>query len=220
MTAKVSYPSPLHSALYLCLHTGSIVARKPCADALGTSTATVASHLIQLEQANLIYRLPPPEVGGKRVVRAQNKYCLADPALRNAVLPKGEEIFTHPDEMALISETTVFRHLCAHYYRYTPEIVCWRDLITQKEVDIIVRSPKCTFPVEVKYQDNRRLGEKSGLVAFRGLEPVEKAYWVTRQDKDLDVLRFEGLDTDLLKVPAHILRCLLGQAERSLWISD
>jgi hypothetical protein len=205
--------------IYLCLHTGSIVAHKPCADALGTSTTTVANHLILLEQANLIYRLPPAEVGGKRVLRARNKYYLVDTALRNAVLLKGEEIFTNPDEMGLIVETTVLRHLYAYYYRDTPEIVYWRDPTTQKEVDIIVRSPKYTFPVEVKYQENPRLREKSGLVAFCRLESVKKAYWVTKQDKDFDVLRFEGLDADLLKVPAHILCYLLGQAERSLWMS-
>ncbi len=203
--------------IYLCLHTGSIVAHKPCADALGTSTTTVANHLILLEQANLIYRLPPAEAGGKRVLRARNKYYLVDAALRNAVLLKGEEIFTNPDEMGFIVETTVLRHLYAYYYRDTPEIVYWRDPTTQKEVDIIVRSPKYTFPYEVKYQENPRLREKSGLVAFCRLESVKKAYWVTKQDKDFDLLRFEGLDADLLKVPAHILCYLLGQAERSLW---
>jgi predicted AAA+ superfamily ATPase len=37
--------------IYLCLHSGSIVAHKTCADALGTSPATVANHLSLLEQA-------------------------------------------------------------------------------------------------------------------------------------------------------------------------
>ena len=45
--------------IYLCLHSGGIVAIKTCADALGTSPTTVANHLTLLEQANLIYRLPP-----------------------------------------------------------------------------------------------------------------------------------------------------------------
>ena len=203
--------------IYLCLNTGSIVAHKPCADALGTSTTTVANHLSLLEQANLIYRLPPAEVGGKKVLRSRNKYYLADAALRNAVLLKSEEIFTNPEEMGLIVETTVLRHLYAYYYRDTPAIVYWRDPATQKEVDIIVRSPKYTLPFEVKYQENPRLREKSGLVAFCRLESVRKAYWVTKQDKDFDVLRFEGLEAEFLKVPAHILCYLLGQAERLLW---
>jgi hypothetical protein len=55
-----------------------------------------------LEQVNLIYRLPPAALGGKKVLKARNKYYLVDAALRNAILLKGEEIFTNPNEMGLI----------------------------------------------------------------------------------------------------------------------
>jgi predicted AAA+ superfamily ATPase len=53
----------------------------------------------------------------------------------------GEQIYTNPEEMGNIIETTVLRHLFAYYYRDTPEVVYWWDTATQKEVDIIVRSP-------------------------------------------------------------------------------
>lgn len=205
--------------IYLCLHTGSIVAHKTCADALGTSTTTVANHLSLLEQANLIYRLPPAEVSGKKILRSRNKYYLVDAALRNAVLLRGEEILTNSDEMGVIVETTVLRHLYAYYYRDVPTISYWRDPASQKEVDIIVHSPKYTFPFEVKYQEKPRLRESSGLVAYCRIEEVARAYWVTKQDKDFEILRFGGLQTEFLKVPAHILCYLLGQAERLLWAS-
>ena len=203
--------------IYLCLHSGGIVAHKTCADALGTSTTTVANHLSLLEQANLIYRLPPAEVSGKKVLRSRNKYYLVDAALRNAVLLRGDEILTNSEEMGVIVETTVLRHLYAYYYRDVPTISYWRDPATQKEVDIIVRSPKYIFPFEVKYQEKPRLREASGLVFFSKLEGVRKAYWVTKQDRDFEMLRFQGLETEFLKVPAHILCYLLGQAERLLW---
>jgi hypothetical protein len=203
--------------IYLCLHSGSIVAHKTCADALGTSTSTVANHLSLLEQANLVYRLPPAELSGKKVLRSRNKYYLVDAALRNAVLLRGEEILTNSDEMGVIVETTVLRHLYAYYYRDVPTIAYWRDPATQKEVDIIVRSPGYTFPFEVKFQEAPRLHENTGLVTFCKIEGVKRAYWVTKLDKDFEVLRFEGLETEFLKVPAHILCYLLGQAERLLW---
>jgi len=203
--------------IYLCLHSGGIVAHKTCADALETSPATVASHLALLEQANLIYRLPPAEVGGKRILKARNKYYLVDAALRNAVLLRGEEILTNADEMGTIVETTVLRHLYAYYYRDTPEIVYWRDPVTQKEVDVIVRSPKYILPFEIKYQENPNLRESSGLVTYCRLEKVKQAYWITKLDKDFGLTEFEGLETKFLKVPAHILCYLLGQSERLLW---
>ena len=203
--------------IYLCIHSGGIVAHKTCANALGTSHTTVANHLTLLEQANLIYRLPPAEITGKKVLRARNKYYLVDAALRNAVLLRGEEILANPDEMGIIVETTVHRHLYAYYYRDIPEIVYWRDPVSQKEVDIIVRSPNYIFPFEVKYRENPNLGLTSGLVAFSRLEQVKKAYWVTKLDTDFGVSTFEGLETQFLKIPAHILCYLLGQAERMLW---
>ncbi len=203
--------------IYLCLHSGSIVAHKTCADALGTSPATVGNHLSLFEQANLIYRLPPAEMSGKKVLRSRNKYYLVDAALRNAVLLRGDEIVTNSEEMGIIVETTVLRHLYAYYYREVPTIVYWRDPATQKEVDIIVRNPSYTIPFEVKYQETPRLHENSGLVIFCKLAGATRAYLVTKLDKDFEVLRFKGLETVFLKVPAHILCYLLGQAERLLW---
>lgn len=203
--------------IYLCLHSGGIVAHKTCADALETSPATVSNHLALLEQANLIYRLPPVEVSGKKILKARNKYYLVDAALRNAVLLRGEEILTNAEEMGVIVETTVLRHLYAYYYRDVPEIVYWRDPVSQKEVDVIVRSPRYVLPFEIKYQENPNLRKSSGLVAYCRLEHVKQAYWVTKLDKDFGITEFEGVETKFLKIPAHILCYLLGQSERLLW---
>ena len=140
------------------------MAHKTVADALGVSPLTVANHLDLLEQANLVYKLPPLDVGGKKVLKARNKYYLADAALRNAVLLRGEEVLTSPDEMGTIVETTVLRHLYAYYYRDTPTIAYWRDIKTDKEVDIIVKSPQYVLPVEVKYREQAEVEASSGLV--------------------------------------------------------
>lgn len=203
--------------IYLCLHTGGILAHKTCATALETSATTVANHLTMLEQANLIYRLPPAALGGKKILKARNKYYLVDAALRNAVLLRGEEILTNPDEMGLIVETTVLRHLYAYYYRDTPEIVYWRDAMTGKEVDIIIRSPSYVLPFEVKYKESSVLSEDGGLATYCRSEQPKHAYLVTKRDVDFIVTKLGGIDTQFLKIPAHILCYLLGQAERLLW---
>lgn len=203
--------------IYLCLHSGGILAHQACARNLGTTTATVSNHLTLFEQANLVYRLPPSGLGGKRVLKARNKYYLVDAALRNAVLLKGEEIYTSPEEMGTIVETTVLRHLFAYYYRDTPEIVYWRDAATQREVDIIVRSPAYVLPFEVKYRANPQLDKKSGLGTYCASEKPKQAYLVTKRDADFAVTQLEDIDTTFLKIPAYILCYLLGQSERLLW---
>ena len=198
---------------YLCLNTGGILAHNTCARALETSAGTVANHLALLKQANLIYKLPPETLGGKKALKARNKYYLVDAALRNAMLLRGEEIYSNAEEMGLIVETTVLRHLYAYYYHDTPEIAYWRDAATGREVDIIVRSPAYALPFEIKYREKPELEERGGLVTWCRAEQPSHAYLVTRRDRDFSVSQREGLPTRFLKVPAHVLCYLLAQAE-------
>lgn len=202
---------------YLCIHSGGVLGVKTCADALGTSPTTVSNHLAALEQANLIYRLSPWGRGGKKVLKARYKVYLVDAALRNAVLLRGEEVLNNPTEMGLIVETTVLRHLCAYYYRDVPEVLYWRDARSNREVDVIVRSPAYVIPVEVKYRQRPTLNEQDGLYAFCRQEKPDQAYFVTQRDSDFGTRRFGNVGTQFLQIPAHIFAYLLGQAERLLW---
>jgi predicted AAA+ superfamily ATPase len=203
--------------IYLCLHSGGIVAIKTCADALGSLPATVSSHLEFLREANLIYRVGPYQSSGKKALKARYKIYLVDAALRNAVLLRGEQTLTDPQEMGTIVETAVLRHLYAYYYRDTPETLYWRDPKSDKEVDIIVKSPSYTIPVEVKYRDPAPLTEDSGLVTFCRLEQPYHAFWVTRRDDDFGMKQFAGTKTRFLQIPAHMFLFLVGQAERLQW---
>ena len=203
--------------IYVCLHTGGILAVQSCASALGITTNTVSNHLESLERANLIYRLPPAEIGGKKLLKARYKVYLVDAALRNAVLLRGEEILGNPQELGVIVETAVLRHLYAYHYPDSPQIAYWRNPVTKHEVDIIVQSPAYTIPVEVKYQGTPTLGPDDGIVEFSRKVNPAFAYWVTQREEDFDVRQFEGLRTRFLRVPAHVFCYLLGQAERLLW---
>lgn len=102
--------------------------------------------------------------------------CLVDAALRNAVLLRGEDILTNSEEMGVIAKTTIHRHLYSFYYRDVPEIVYWRDPATDKEVDIIVRSPNYIIPFEVKYREHPNLSTASGLVTYCRLEKKVKVH--------------------------------------------
>ncbi|MFC1761026.1 ATP-binding protein [Planctomycetota bacterium] len=204
--------------IYLCLHSGDIFSPKTCADVLEVgSPQTVRNHLGFLEQAHLIYRLDPEKLSGKAVLRSRPKIYLADAALGNAVLLRSEEILSDTDQMGKIVETTVLRHLYAYYYRDTPRIGYWRDNKTDKEVDIIVRSPAYTLPVEVKYRSKADIPVNCGMATFCKAEPVKQAFWITQRPEDFDVQKVPGCDTPILRIPAYIFCYLLGQAERSLW---
>ena len=119
--------------------------------------------------------------------------------------------------MGLIVETTVLRHLYAYYYRDTPELCYWRDAVSSLEVDIIVKSPAYHLPFEVKYKEKAPLDRKGGLAIYSQAENLDKAFLVSKSEDDFGVTRLKGIETEFLKVPAHILCYLLGQAERILW---
>jgi len=176
--------------------------------------STIDNHLELLEQANLIHRLPPVEIGGKKILKARNKVYLADAALRNAVLLRGEEVLTDATEMGVVVVTTVLRHLIAFLYRDTPKISYWRDPKSDKEVDVIVQSPAYTLPVEVKYRETESVSESSGLIAYCRKETVRHAYWVTKREDDFGIEAVPDLATKFMRIPAHIFCYLLGQAER------
>jgi predicted AAA+ superfamily ATPase len=141
-----------------------------------------------------------------------------DAALRNAVLLRGEEILTNPNELGVVVETAVLRHLYAYSYLDSPRVAYWREPKTDKEVDVIVKSPKYTIPVEVKYRSSANLEPTDGLVKFsRADESVTNAYLVSREDKDFGRVTFLDHPVKYLKIPAHIFVYLLGQAEHSTW---
>ncbi|MFZ5529905.1 MAG: hypothetical protein ACOY4U_02490, partial [Pseudomonadota bacterium] len=98
-----------------------------------------------------------------------------------------------------------------------PQIAYWRDAATDKEVDIIVKSPAYHFAFEIKYRERAEVQPKSGLALYCHAEKLKQAYLVTKQDTDFGVTELPGMTTRFLKVPAHILCYLLGQAERLLW---
>lgn len=204
--------------IYLCFHTGGILSLATCASELGVTKTTVANHLEFLEAANLIYKLVPTEATGKKILRRQNKYYLIDAALRNAVLLRGEEVLSDTDELGKIVETSVLRHLYAYYYLDSPEVTYWRESKTKKEVDVIVKSPAYSIPVEVKYKKAAKLTPKDGLAIYASRdEKTKHAYMVTRSDRDFGRVEIEGVSAKLMKIPAHIFMYLLGQTEHSLW---
>lgn len=203
--------------IFLCLHSGGIFSVNGCASALETSPVTVSNHLELLADAYLIYRLPPMQLSGKKILKARNKIYLADAALRNAVLLRGDEILDNPLEMGAVVETTVLRHLYAYYYQETPKISYWRDAKTEKEVDIIVQSPKTVLPVEVKYRNDPSISQDDGLLTLCQKEKVPRAYVITQRPQDFNVTELEGSKTKVLRIPAHIFCYLIGQGEHRQW---
>lgn len=205
--------------IFLCLHSGQIIVQEVLSREMGVTRATVANDLHFLELANLIYRSNPIEIGGKKALKPKPKIYLADPALRNAVLLKGQEVLADPDEMGTIVETTVFKHLYSFYYPERPRVGYWRDARTQKEVDVVLALPSGKYiAAEVKYREEPSISGKEGIVEFAQTHEMAAALVITKHARDFGPLPFTNAQGSApFQVPAFAFLYLLGHAERHRW---
>lgn len=69
----------------------------------------------------------------------------------------------------------------------------------------------------MKYREKAVLSHTSGLVQFCRTEQVDRACFVTKRDEHFGVVTFPDHLTTYLRIPAHILTCLLGKGDRAPW---
>jgi predicted AAA+ superfamily ATPase len=201
--------------VYLCFNSGGIVEKKKLADALETSPATVENHLQRLEDAHLIYRLPPFLLGGKKALRPRPKVYVADPSLRNAVLLRGEGLFSNAAELGTVMESCIYKHLYTFHYPDQPRFGYWRSPRGDKEVDLVLELPDGgRIACEVKYRERPELEEKDGLKELLRLEKkILQAFLITKNPTDYGVFE-KG---KVLKIPAFLFTYLLGHIQAQRW---
>lgn len=166
-----------------------------------------------LKEMNKPVRSNPVEVGGKKVLKRKPKVYVADAALRNAVLLLDESVLSDPNEMGVIVETAVFKHVAAFYYPLLPTIGYFRGKGGNKEVDIVVSLPKGKILLGVKYKEETSLKKNDVLVELADLPDTLGALLITKNADDYGVLPFKTA-TPVIKIPAFAFLYLLGHAEK------
>lgn len=204
--------------VYLCFNTGGIVEKNTLAKELGAAQATVEKHLQRLEDAHLIYRLPPFNLEGKKALKPRYKAYIADPTLRNAVILRGEGIFNNERELGQIVEMCVFKHLYAFYYSEHPRIGYWRSARGEREIDFLIGlSDGRHIGCEVKYSEKPVLSAKDGLVQWINEKPEQKtALLITKKDRDYGLTQGKKV----LQIPAFLFTYLLGHIELQKWLKE
>jgi uncharacterized protein len=196
--------------LYLCYHSSNVISIDAIAKELnGVTRPTVEKYIQLLKGANLIYISPPIEMGGKKILKAQPKIYIADAAIRNAVLMK-DNILVNPDEMGIIAETAVYKHVNAFYYRDTTRVGYFRMVSGKnKEIDIVVESLGGKILIEVKYQENSSIRSEDAIVKL--CDEADRAFLVTKLETDYGPLA--NRPDKIFKIPAYAFMYLLGHVE-------
>lgn len=198
--------------LYLCMTTGNIVEATTLSNNMDITRPTVLKYLHFLELANLIYLGYPVDMVGKKVLKAKPKVYLADAAIRNAVLLQGEEVLHNPDQMGMIVESSVYKHISTFYYNFNPKIGYYRDSSSQKEIDIVVMMPNSKIFIEIKYRETPKIKETEAIVEWSKKEELPVAsLLITKNGGDYGLLDH----APIMRIPAFAFLYLLGHAEKT-----
>lgn len=198
--------------LYLCMTTGNIIETTTISNHMDIARPTVLKYLHFLELANLIYIGYPIDMMGKKILKAKPKVYLADAAIRNAVLLQGEEVLQNPDQMGMIVESAVYKHINTFYYNYNPRIGYYRDPASQKEIDIVVMMPNSKILIEIKYLENPKIRETEAIVEWSKKEgDLPGSLLITKNSKDYGLLEH----APVMRIPAFAFLYLLGHAEKT-----
>lgn len=197
--------------LYLCYNSSNIINLETISKELtGVTRPTVEKYISQLESANLIYISRPVELSGKKLLKQQNKIYISDAAMRNAVL-MNEDIELDPEELGIIAETVVYKHIKSFYYNMQVQVGYFRDGSRGKEIDIVVKTPKNNILIEVKYRENSEIKENDGIVLISSSNLPNLV--ITKRDIDFGIKEYD--DKKIYKIPAYAFLYLLGLAEKS-----
>ncbi|MBK5263307.1 MAG: ATP-binding protein [Peptostreptococcaceae bacterium] len=201
--------------LYLCMHSSSIInITTICKELDGMNKATLTSYIQFLKEANLIYISDPVGVDGKGILKGRSKIYVADAAIRNAVLML-EDVITNPEEMGIMVETAVYKHIAAFYYTTNARVGYYRRVKeNEKEVDVVVELPFGRILCEVKYRENSQVKETDAIIELTNDEKakVQGSLIITKRAEDYGITSHHTR-IPVVRIPAFAFLYLLGNAE-------
>jgi hypothetical protein len=196
------------------------VGRMVSADALsqvsGVSRPTGRKYLEYLTQANLVRRIDPFSIEGKKVFKLPPKYHPADIGVRNAMIGRGDELLRNAQECGQAVESIVSSQLWTWYRsQHMYRMGYWRAEPQGKEIDFVAQAPgQDAELIEVKYREDTAISPKDAIAAF---PQARLRLMITKLPHDLGrvrVKRADGSTADILKIPARLFLLLLAQMNR------
>ena len=201
--------------LYLCMNSSNVINIATMSKELDDmNKATISSYIQFLKESNLIYISEPIGLDGKAILKGKPKIYIADAAIRNAVLML-EDVITDPEEMGIMVETAVYKHIAAFYFQTTSQVGYFRRTGgNQKEIDVVVELPKGRILSEVKYRENSRVLENDAIIEMSNDEKSKSlgALIITKRPEDYGATAHKTR-IPVVRIPAAAFLYLLGNAE-------
>jgi len=194
--------------LYLCMNSSSIINITTMSKELdGMNKSTLASYIEFLSD--------PVGVDGKGILKGRSKIYIADAAIRNAVLML-EDVITNQEEMGIMVETAVYKHVAAFYYTTNARVGYYRRVKeNEKEVDVVVELPMGRLLCKVKYRENTHVRETDAVIELTNDEKakVQGSLIITKRAEDYGITS-HNTRIPVVKIPAPAFLYLLGNSEK------
>jgi len=201
--------------LYLCMNSSNLINFATMSKELDDmNKATLANYVELLKQSNLIYISEPIGLEGKSILKGRPKIYVADAAIRNAVLML-EDVIANSEEMGVMVETTIYKHITSFYYQTTSQVGYYRrNYGNQKEIDVVVELPRGRILCEVKYRENSRISENDAIIEMADSDTAKVlgAIVITKKPEDFGSIS-HNTKTPVVRIPAAAFLYLLGKAE-------
>ncbi len=202
--------------LYLCLNSSNIINIATMSKELDDMNKLTLMNYIQfLKESNLIYLSEPIGIDGKGILKRKPKIYVADAAIRNAVL-MFEDVMTSPEEMGIMVETTVYKHIVSFYYSLNAQVGYYRRIKdNEKEIDIVVDLPLERLLFEVKYRENTHIKESDAIVDITNDEKlkVKASFVITKRYEDYGITK-HNTRIPIFKIPVAAFLYILGNIEK------
>ncbi len=186
---------------YMIEKTGQIANVTDISKELGDiSKDTVSEYLDYFCSFGLLNKAEMIDKGGKKILKAQPKYHIADPALY--------AIF-HKDPLAdktaagNLVESVVYKHLADVVGTAGNVIGYLRDKKNRnKEIDVVFESNRTLSYVEIKYQDNAVPREADALISVSREKPGGNYFFLTKNSADGGIYKKEE-PSPIIALPVH-----------------
>jgi len=195
--------------VYLSLYSGALIGQDAMARELNLSRITLGNHLQSLESAYLTLTSHPLDNNGNRVPKTRAKVYIADAALRNAVLLKGEDALTDAVYLESLVEALVFSHIRANYDSLRPSLGHWKSPRSGRDLSAIAMLPgRALIAAQVKYRDRPEILGSDPLLDFVHIHPECQGFFITKHSRDFGPF---ANSNKLFRIPAYMFLYLLGR---------
>ncbi len=186
---------------YMIEKTGQITNTTDIAKELGDiSKDTVSDYLDYFCSFGLLYKAEMVDKSGKKILKAQPKYHIADPALY---------AMFHQDPLSdkiaagNLVESVVYKHVADLTGKAGSEFGYLRDMKNkEKEIDVVFKYSNILNYVEVKYQDNAAPKKTDALVDTSKAKPEGNYYFLTKNNTDGKIHKQKST-SPIIALPVH-----------------